>query len=187
LAEAPETSAVRACGAALLDALRERLPGVRDHADATADYAFAIAAELGLNRRRCELVAEAARLHDVGKLYLPPELLREDPPLSAEERLQLDGHPRAGHDLLLGAGVPADVAGWILYQAERLDGAGPQKLSGEAIPLESRIIAVACAYEAATRTMTGDLALAELTGAGGTALDPRAVAALTAVVGRVLP
>jgi HD-GYP domain-containing protein (c-di-GMP phosphodiesterase class II) len=175
---------VRARGAALLDALDERLPGAREHADATADYSLAVAAELGLAAARCELVAEVARLHDVGKLYLPSELFRDEPPLSEEERLRLDVHPRTGHVLLLGAGVSEEPASWVLHQAERFDGGGRAELAGEAIPVESRIISVTCGYHRLTGSMSGEQALAELRQAAGGLLDPAAVAALDSVVGR---
>ena len=62
---------VKARGRALLDALERHLPGSRDHADGTASYAFAAAVELGVGRARAEAVREAARLHEVGKVYLP--------------------------------------------------------------------------------------------------------------------
>ena len=74
-------------GGPLLDALEEHIPGALAHADATAGYAFAVAVEIGMDRESCELIREAARLHEVGKLYLPAWLLAEPPgQLSDSER-----------------------------------------------------------------------------------------------------
>ncbi len=179
---------LRVRGGPLLAALDRRLHGARDHADATAAYVFGTAAEVGMTEERAKLTAEAARLHDLGKLYLPAELLRDSPPLDAEERLRFEYHPEACYRLLLGSGVVDEVATWLRDQCERVDGHGfPRALPAEEIPLESRVIAAACAYDEGRRRMAAPLALAELRGAAGSALDPAVVAALAAVVGRAAP
>jgi HD-GYP domain-containing protein (c-di-GMP phosphodiesterase class II) len=187
-----EASTTRIRGEPLLDALAGHQPGSREHADATAAYAFAVAVEIGLGRADCELIREAARLHEIGKLYLPTSLLgRPMNELSTEERKQLVSQEAAGHSLALGAGVPEEPCSWILHSGERFDGGGPDRLAGESIPLASRIIRVACAYE----TLLGDQpasspaearrgALASLGAAGGAELDPALVEVLARVVQR---
>jgi putative nucleotidyltransferase with HDIG domain len=174
-------------GEPLLEALENHLPGARRHADGTASYAFAAAAWLALERQHCELVREVARLHDIGKVYVPAELLQRDPgELSASERDLLVSHFDAAAKLARGAGLPQVISRWLLAVRERFDGLGPDGLAGERIPIGSRIIRVACAYDAITSDPAfGDslaerrqVAKAALQGTAGAELDPRVVDAL---------
>jgi HD-GYP domain-containing protein (c-di-GMP phosphodiesterase class II) len=185
---------VRESGQALLAALEARFPGSTHHAESTATYSFAIAAELGLPRRRCELLREIARLHDVGKVYLPRELVLKPGSLSDDERRELRAYPEAGFKLLVGAGVPEDAAHWALDHREHIDGSGyPRGLGGEEIPREARIIGVACAYDAVRsdrpyyRGIPRRLALTEIRRSAGTQLDPAVVGALVSLVERATP
>jgi HD-GYP domain-containing protein (c-di-GMP phosphodiesterase class II) len=188
-APSPEPDLIRDRGAALLDALEKRLPGAREHADATASWALAIAVELGLGRQRCLSVRETARLHEIGKLYIRLELLgRAADELTPAETARIERHPEAGAGLAAGAGLPGAPCAWIRHQHERFDGEGlPDGLGGEAIPLESRIIGVACAFDyalgsARAATAAGEppreQALSELRAATGAEVDPATVAAL---------
>jgi HD-GYP domain-containing protein (c-di-GMP phosphodiesterase class II) len=179
-------------GEPLLDGLEQHVPGSRRHADAVAAYSFALAVEIGLGRSECELIREAARLHEVGKLYLPQWLLAEPPgQLTDSERAQLAAQEELGHRVALGAGISEEVCAWILHARERFDGAGPGGLGGEAIPLPSRIIRTTCAYETLLRQQPKDAAeepheatIAWLRVAGGEELDPALVEALARVVSR---
>ena len=183
---------VRVRGFALLDALERHLAGSAEHADATGAYAFATAVALGGDREQAELLREAARLHEVGRVYVPAEVLTAAPDaLSPDQRAQLETHHEAGASLARGAGIPDDVCGWILNARERFDGAGPAGLEGDAIPVEARIIRAACAcdrlltWHAAEGTGDPAAAAAEtLRGASGRELDPRVVDALTGVLER---
>jgi HD-GYP domain-containing protein (c-di-GMP phosphodiesterase class II) len=162
----PEPELARARGEVLLEALDERLPGARKHAHATASYAFAAAAELGFDREACQLVREAARLHEVGRLYLDGE-----------------AHPAAGYRLALGAGIPEPLCEWILHRGDRFD-------AGARIPIEGRIIAAACEYATLLRERAnvgdarGRWALIALTEQAGGRLDPIVIDALARVVER---
>jgi HD-GYP domain-containing protein (c-di-GMP phosphodiesterase class II) len=181
-------------GAVLLDALESHYPGSRDHADATASYAFGAAVELRLEREHAEAVREAARLHEAGMLYVPAAVLAARPEdRDAQAQAMIEAHPGHGADLAHGAGVPAPACKWIDATAERFDGRGPSGLAGERVPLEARIIRVACACDrvltaphphttAAERRAT---AFAWLRAVGGRELDPRVVAALTGMLDRV--
>ena len=145
-ADPGRAAVVAALGAALIDALDAHLPGAREHAEATAAYAFAIAAELAWSRERAELVREAAKLHDAGMVYVPAATLRKpEAERDEDERALLASHIEAGAGLARGAGLPDDVCGWILATRERWDGGGPEGLRGAAIPEEGRLIRVACA------------------------------------------
>jgi HD-GYP domain-containing protein (c-di-GMP phosphodiesterase class II) len=188
----PSLAAVaRAGGEVLLDGLERHLPGSRRHADGTASYAFAGAVELGANRARAELVREAARLHDVGKVYIPAALLaRPRGELGTQEAALVDSHPAYGATLAIGAGIPEQACEWIGAAGERFDGGGAHGLVGERIPLEGRIIRVACVCDAALSRRPASaqtlpwIAAAELRAAAGRELDPRAVEAVTAVLER---
>jgi HD-GYP domain-containing protein (c-di-GMP phosphodiesterase class II) len=178
-------------GQVLLDGLERHLPGSRRHADGTASYAFAGAVELGADRARAELVREAARLHDVGKVYLPAAVLaRRGEELDARERALMDSHPAYGAALAIGAGVPDAACEWIGAAGERFDGAGGHGLAGADIPREARIIRVACACDGVLSRRPASaqalpwIASAELRAAAGRELDPRAVEAMAAVLER---
>jgi putative two-component system response regulator len=188
----PSVAAVaRVRGEALLDGLERHLPGSHRHAEGTASYALALAVDLGADRTSAELVREAARLHDVGKVYIPAAVLarpRED--LGTQELALLDSHPAYGAALAIGAGVPERACEWIGAAGERFDGSAGQGLAGESIPMEARIIRVACACDSAlSRRPVSSRALpwiaaAELRAAAGRELDPRAVETMTAVLER---
>ena len=185
---------VEARGSELLDALERHLPSSRDHADGTATYAFAAAVELTLERDHAEAVREAARLHEVGNVYVPVAVLAKPPgELSPEDRALLDSRFASGAELARGAGVPDQACEWIGAVGERFDGSGPAGLAGERIPIESRIVRVACACDtalaapapgAASPDERRRIAAQALRAAAGSELDPRVTAALTAMLER---
>jgi HD-GYP domain-containing protein (c-di-GMP phosphodiesterase class II) len=182
----------KARGAELLDALERHRPGARDHAHATASHAFAIAVELGLERQHAEATREAARLQEVGQIYVPTAVLAKPPgERTPEDEALIDSHPGRGAELARGAGVPDDACEWILATRERFDGHGPAGLAGERIPIESRIIRVACAHYASLAMQPAPDsphprggAFAEVRKASGRELDPRVVEALAAILER---
>jgi HD-GYP domain-containing protein (c-di-GMP phosphodiesterase class II) len=184
----------RARGATLLDALEDHRAGSRDHAEATASYAFAAAVELGFERQHAEAVRETARLHEVGMIYVPAAVLAAEPEhRSADGRALIDAHPGYGAELALGAGVPRQICDWIQATAERFDGRGPAGLAGERIALEARIVRVACACDWALTKPRAEGTVAEhltaafevLRAAAGRELDPRVVDALAGLLDRV--
>ena len=186
---------VRERGSALLDGLEDHRPGSREHADGTASYAFAASVELGLDRRGADAIREAARLHEIGKVYVPADVLAKSPEeLAPEQQALLGTHFALGAELARGAGVPDQVCEWIRASAERFDGDGPTGLGGERIPLQSRIARVACTCDAVLAAppepggeaplRRRDRAIAELSVAAGRELDPRVVEALGAVLER---
>lgn len=181
-AEPGLASEVRERGAPLLEALEEHLPGSGGHAEATAAHAFAAAVGMGLHRAVAELCREVAKLHDVGMIYVPRTVaLTPYEELDAAGRAQFEAHYEAGAKLAVGAGVPEDVCDWLLRIRERFDGAGPEGLAREAIPIASRITRAACACDLVWRPPTADsaaAATARLRAAAGTELDPAAVDAL---------
>jgi HD-GYP domain-containing protein (c-di-GMP phosphodiesterase class II) len=182
---------LRIRGAPLVEALERHRPGAREHAEATASYAFATAVELGFERHRCEISRETAMLHEIGQVYVPVAVLARP----AGERDELEAaafasHFEAGYRLARGAGIPEDVCGWILRARERHDGGGPERLAGDAVPVESRIIRAACACHTAIAAGEAEgrapheRAIAALEAGAAGELDPRVAVALGGVVRR---
>ncbi len=121
------------------------------HSAAVAIYARDIAERLGLNVEQQRLAHLAGLVHDMGKIGLPPGLLEKAGPLTLSERRQMEQHSVIGERILLNVADYAEVARIVRHHHERMDGRGyPDGLAGQDIPLLSRILAVADAYNAMT-------------------------------------
>ncbi len=188
-----DADSIRDGGIVLLDALSEHVPGAREHAEATATYAFATSVELGGSREYCEMVREVARLHEVGKIYLSQDIANVPPDqLLPTERRAIESHPLQGQALLIGAGLHEEVGQLLAATAERFDGRGPNGLNGRAIPLAARVIRAACVYHQGTQRRRGarwrgeprELGLNAIRRQSGRELDPEVIAALTRAVSR---
>ncbi|HXD56245.1 MAG TPA: HD domain-containing phosphohydrolase [Solirubrobacteraceae bacterium] len=156
------------------------------HTERVGQTSAEIAAVLGLGEEQVELIREAAQLHDIGKLAISDTILLKPGPLSSEERKTMQGHAEAGSRLLSGSSSPVlNMAATIaMSHHERWDGRGyPERLSGEAIPLEARIVAVADVFDALTHdrpyksAWPVDQALAEIDLMAGSEFDPQVVSA----------
>lgn len=135
---------------ALSAALDARDPEVRHHSDRVARYAYALGRRLGMDDEHLDGLTAAALLHDVGVLGIPDALLRRSDPLRPHELDVMRDHPVIGARIAEAAGLP-EIAPWIRHHHERVDGRGyPDGLIGDAIPVESRIIAVVEALETIT-------------------------------------
>jgi HD-GYP domain-containing protein (c-di-GMP phosphodiesterase class II) len=184
---------VRRRGEPLLEALEAHLPGANEHAEATGSYAFATAVALGLGRAGAELCRETAKLHDIGMLYVTRTTAQAPfETLTEAQRAEFDAHYEAGARLALGAGIPDDVSGWLLQIRERYDGAGPDGIRGDAIPVAARIARAACACDTLLASPYGGETLDErrrdaierLRAAAGRELDPGVAEALVEMLGR---
>ena len=134
----------------LAEAVDVRFSGSARHSETVGRYAELMARELGLPEQRVGRVRLAGLLHDVGKVGVPDAILRKAGPLTDEERAIIGCHPELGAQILEHPSL-RDVQAWVGAHHERPDGAGyPRGLSGDALPLEARIVAVADAYEAMT-------------------------------------
>jgi putative nucleotidyltransferase with HDIG domain len=121
------------------------------HSAAVAVYARDIAERLGLAEREQRLAHLSGLVHDIGKVGLPAGLLEKPGPLTADERLQMEQHPVIGEGILAKVEGYQEVAAIVRSHHERIDGMGyPDQLRGDSIPLLSRVIAVADAYNAMT-------------------------------------
>ncbi len=190
------------------------LTGIRDletgrHSKRTQKYTRVIAEELAkhpvyrvyLTPERIELLASLAPLHDIGKVGVPDRVLNKPGHLTPEELAEMRRHPRYGRDVIenaeRAAGVKDDVAlsiakDIVYTHHEWWDGSGyPEGLSGTAIPIPGRVMAVVDVYDAIiTRRlyqtpMSNDEAIAHIVQSRGTHFDPAVVDAFVNVAPRL--
>ena len=134
-----------------LTAMEGRNPGSRDHARRVAAMAEKLAALIGFDGEALCTVRRAALLHDVGKLGVRDAVIRKPGPLTDAEYAEVKDHPIFGGLWLMGAPSLSACRDGVLYHHERWDGTGyPEGLSGRAIPLIARILAVVDVYDALT-------------------------------------
>ena len=134
---------------ALASTAERRDPYTAGHQQRVTQLACAIAQEMGLPQEQIEGLHVAGALHDIGKIYVPAEILNKPGRLTEMEMSLIKTHPQAGYDILKRIEFPWPVPQIMLQHQERIDGSGyPQGLSGEEILLEARILAVADVVEA---------------------------------------
>ena len=182
-------SVSRQTTSALLQAMAEREPDLRDHLDDVAQLARSVAQEMGLDGERLEEVVRAAELHDVGKVAVPDAILNKPGPLTDVEWDFMREHTAAGDRILSAAPALQGVARIVRASHERYDGRGyPDRLMGEEIPLGARIVSVCDAYHAMTTdrpyraAMTREAALEELHHWAGRQFDPEVVSVFAALI-----
>ena len=166
---------------ALTEVLDIRDAGTAHHSQTVGRYSEAIARGLQLPDDLVERVRLAGILHDIGKIAVPDAVLSKPGKLTDEEWAEMRKHPEVGALIVDGAELK-DVAAWVGAHHERPDGRGyPRGLTGDEIPLEARILAVADAYEAMTcdrvyrRALPIAVARDELRNGAAKQFDPRVV------------
>ena len=134
---------------ALATMAEKRDPSTAGHQQRVAHLACAVAEEMGLSEERIEGIHVAGVVHDIGKIYVPAEVLNKSGALTGIEFGMVEAHPQAGCDILKTVQFPWPVAEIVLQHHERMDGSGyPQGLPGAEILVEARILAVADVFEA---------------------------------------
>ncbi len=150
VAETTDRNAKFQAAASLARAIDQRDAYTGSHSERVASISVAISQQLGLSSEDVELTRLAASLHDLGKLAIPEEILRKPTTLTEAEWVVVQHHPQIGHRMLESLGIDP-IADWVLHHHERWDGAGyPDRLVGDSIPLGSRIVFVADAFDAMT-------------------------------------
>jgi response regulator RpfG family c-di-GMP phosphodiesterase len=177
-------AAYRATVQVLAAAIETRDPYTGGHVERVAACAVAIGRELGWDADRLETLELAALLHDIGKIGVEDRVLRKAGRLDPEEGEQMRRHPVLAAHLLRDVPFLQAAAGCALRHHERYDGQGyPDRLAGDTIPVEARVVAVADTFDAMTsnrpyrKGLPRSTALAEIERCAGTQLDPAVVAA----------
>lgn len=172
---------------ALVATLEARDEYTAGHSAAVAAYAREIASRLELSDHDQRLAHLCGLVHDIGKVGLPAGLLEKPGPLALDERRQMEEHAAIGERILRNVATYAEIASIVRHHHERIDGGGyPDGLRRDEIPLLSRIIAVADAYDAMTsdrpyrRAMPSRVARLRLIQAAKSQFDPAIVAAFDA-------
>lgn len=160
------------------------------HLDATGELAERLARALGLDADAVVRCRVGARLHDIGKIAVDARIINKPTYLTAGEWDVMTLHPAKGEEVVCGIPMLAVLAPIVRSHHERIDGMGyPDRLGGDEIPLESRVIAVADAFHAMTvprpyrKPVAVEEALYELVRCAGTQFDADVVGVFTELFG----
>ncbi len=171
----------------LVTAIEAKDPYTKGHSERVARYVSMIVEDLGWSHLAIRRMEYAALLHDIGKLGVPTRTLLKPSALDEAEFAHVRAHPEVGAHIVRSVDSLADVADLVQKHHERPDGTGyPQGLQGDAIPVGSRVLAVADAFDAMTsrrayrEALPLQDALDELRRFAGTQFDEVAVEALVA-------
>ncbi|MCX5848534.1 MAG: PAS domain S-box protein [Deltaproteobacteria bacterium] len=133
----------------LVSALEVRDPYTAGHQSRSANLAFAIAREMGLDKEKMDGIRMAGIIHDIGKLSIPVEILSKPTKLTNIEFSLIKEHSKIGYEMLKDVESPWPLAQIVYQHHDRMDGSGyPRNLKGDEILMESRIMAVADVVEA---------------------------------------
>ncbi|MDD5647881.1 MAG: PAS domain S-box protein [Dehalococcoidia bacterium] len=140
---------VRDIVAAMARIIEMRDPYTAGHQERVAKLAVAIAGAVGMSEEQLEGIEIAAKIHDIGKVYVPMEILSKPGTLTAIERQIIQTHAQGSYEMLKPVEFPWPVAEVSLQHHERLDGSGyPRGLKGDDICIDARILMVADVVEA---------------------------------------
>ena len=165
----------------LIQVMEDVIEDLHGHVHRVSNLAVDLGRGLGLGEDDLDRLALAGVLHDVGKIHMDPEILGKPGPLDPSEKDLMERHPELGFAMTRNRLDPK-IAEAILYHHERFDGRGyPFGLTGNAIPILSRIVLVADAFDAMTSTRAYQPALPvgfavnEIHKSAGTQFDPTVV------------
>ncbi len=167
----------------LLQKLNQKYSESLNHNKMVSKYSYEFAKALHMDENTCEDLKKAGLLHDIGKVMISPQAIKESEVLSMDKvSNEIKKHAEIGYQILKEVREYANLADSILYHHECYDGTGfPRGLKGDDIPLESRMLAIANTYEILTGnrsyrdTMTKEKAIFELRKQKGTQFDPALV------------
>ncbi|HSR04729.1 MAG TPA: PAS domain S-box protein [Proteiniclasticum sp.] len=163
----------------ILESIDKKFPEEQHHLSGVAKYSAKIGKAMGFSEPEVERLRLAGSLHDIGKISVPKDIMMKPDLLTFEEREVINKHAETSYQILKSVEDFINIAEDVLYHHERIDGKGyPEGLKWDEIPLNSRIIAVADAYEAMIsirpyhKIKTREEAITELIRCSGTQFDP---------------
>jgi diguanylate cyclase (GGDEF)-like protein/PAS domain S-box-containing protein len=163
----------------IMATLFERSFETEEHAERIGAFCANIGERLGLSHDDIDRLKLFAYLHDIGKIGISDQILNKPAALNDEELILMKTHPEIGYRIAMASPDFAPIAELILTHHERWDGTGyPNRIAGERIPLLSRILAVADAYDAMTedrvyrKALPREVAMNEIRKNAGTQFDP---------------
>jgi len=166
----------------IMNTLFEKSNRESQHSIRVSNICKAIAVKMKFENQKINQVGVAGLVHDIGKIGTDEKILNKNGKLDSDEWNKIQKHPEAGWRILSSSNEFAELAQFVLSHHERWDGNGyPNKLKGENIPLEARIITVADAYDAMTcersyrKALDKDIAIEELKRCSGTQFDPKII------------
>ncbi|MCR4755670.1 MAG: HD domain-containing protein [Lachnospiraceae bacterium] len=164
-------------------------PSTKGHSTRVAHYSRELAKKLKLPPKDIELIYYIALLHDIGKVYIPDEILNKPGRLDSDERAIIETHAAKGAEILKDFTEIDGIADGARYHHEHYDGTGyPTGLSGENIPFFARIICVADSYDAMSSDrcyrprLSKEEIIAELKKNSGTQFDPEVVGCMLKLI-----
>ena len=164
---------------ALEQALYEKSNETMEHAFRIKDSAIKLGESIKLQANQLDELSLLASLHDIGKVAIPETILLKEGKLTEKERAVIKRHPEIGFNIAQSSPQIIHIAKFILACHENWDGSGyPKGLAGESIPIVSRVISIADAYDVMTseriykKAMSKDAAIEELKRCAGTQFDP---------------
>jgi len=167
---------------ALANAIEARDPYTRGHSDRVTEYSVSIAEKMKMDTEEIEKIRYAALLHDIGKINIKEDILNKPGRLTEEEYTIMCQHPVYGAKIMEPVEEFREILPYVYYHHERFGSGGyPEGLKGEDIPLASRILSVADAFDAMTsdrpyrRALSINHAVKELEKNTGIQFDPKVV------------
>jgi diguanylate cyclase (GGDEF)-like protein len=163
----------------IIKTLYEKNPREEQHSERVGEIAGKIAAAIGLSETEAGKMKLIGHLHDIGKIAIEDGILNKTGLLTEREQEEIRRHPDVGYRILSATSEMLDLADCVLAHHERWDGKGyPRGISGETIPMEARIIALADSYDAMSserpyrKALAEDVILYEIRRNAGYQFDP---------------
>ncbi len=136
--------------------LNKKSEHIKRHSENVSRYCGAIGTVMGMDKDAVDELRLLGLLHDIGKISVSDYILNKKEPLTDAETAKMQRHAEIGYQILRSVSIYANLADYVLCHHEFMDGSGyPRQLKGHEIPLQSKIVSVAEAYDAMTTWQPG--------------------------------